>query len=227
MIRERILEYIDFKCISKYKFYKDTGLSNGFLDKKGSIGSDKCEIISYHYPDLSIEWLITGKGSMLKSGFSGGSVVLPATDSGLGVLMRRLKFADGVNLSDSGAPFYPLPVSAGNVVQLLNEQERPTGYINIPGVSCKAYFPVIGFSFEPLIRAGDIIGIDFLDSWDRIDPDCLYLIITVDNRMIKRLLPDPNNSDKLICLSTNLKEFSILKGDIKAIHKVVFFGRFV
>jgi len=65
-IRKRILKYIDSKGISKYKFYQEIGVANGFLDKDGAIGSDKCEKISYQYPDLSLEWLITGKGEMLK-----------------------------------------------------------------------------------------------------------------------------------------------------------------
>lgn len=67
MIQNRILQYLDFKGFSKYKFYKITGLSNGFLDKKGAIGSDKCEIILSCFPDLSPEYLILGKGEMLRS----------------------------------------------------------------------------------------------------------------------------------------------------------------
>lgn len=65
---DRIKKYIDYKGISKYRFYKDTGLSNGFLDKNENIGSDKCEIIIDSYPDLSLEWIITGRGDMLKNG---------------------------------------------------------------------------------------------------------------------------------------------------------------
>ena len=64
-IRERLRKFIDYKGISRYKFYKDLGLSNGFLDKEGNIGSDKCEKIIYQYPDLNIIWLITGEGEML------------------------------------------------------------------------------------------------------------------------------------------------------------------
>lgn len=65
MIRDRILQYIDSKGISRYKFYQITNLSNGFLDKDGAIGSDKCEIILSHFPDLSPRWLITGEGNMI------------------------------------------------------------------------------------------------------------------------------------------------------------------
>ncbi len=66
-IRDRVSEYLLLKGISKYRFYQETGLSNGFLDKEGSINSDNCEKICYVYPDLDPEWLLTGKGSMLKT----------------------------------------------------------------------------------------------------------------------------------------------------------------
>ena len=60
-----MLQYLENKGISKYKFYKDNGISNGFLDKEGSIRSDICEKISYQYEDINLIWLITGKGEML------------------------------------------------------------------------------------------------------------------------------------------------------------------
>ncbi|NJN27185.1 MAG: hypothetical protein HC819_14995 [Cyclobacteriaceae bacterium] len=63
---QRICDFIAFKGISKYRFYQITGLSNGFLDKGENIGSDKCEIIINHFDDLSADWLLTGKGEMLK-----------------------------------------------------------------------------------------------------------------------------------------------------------------
>jgi len=64
-IRARLLEYLDYKDISKYKFYKSVGVSNGFLDKEGAIGSDKCEKIYYQYPDINLNWLLLGVGSMI------------------------------------------------------------------------------------------------------------------------------------------------------------------
>ena len=63
---QRIQEYIENKGISKYRFYQESGLSNGALDKGENIGSDKCEKILYAFPDLNPDWLLTGRGSMLK-----------------------------------------------------------------------------------------------------------------------------------------------------------------
>ena len=140
-------------------------------------------------------------------------------------VMRKLKFSDNINITNHGAPFYNLPVSAGKVHELIDMAEVPTGYINMPGVNCDAYFPITGASFEPYIRAGDIIGINFIDKWENLDPDCIYLIITYDQRMLKRLIKHPSESNLLICISPNLKEFEIDKFTIRYIHKVTFCGR--
>ncbi|MDR2003985.1 MAG: hypothetical protein LBQ74_13215 [Prevotella sp.] len=67
MITERISEILDLKGITKYRFCKDLGLSNGFLDKPREITTDKYANILEYLPDISPEWLLTGKGSMLKS----------------------------------------------------------------------------------------------------------------------------------------------------------------
>ncbi len=69
-IRERVLYYLDYKSISKYRFYKETGISNGFLDKEGSIGSDKCVIICSCYPEINPEWLLLEVGSMIKTTYN-------------------------------------------------------------------------------------------------------------------------------------------------------------
>jgi len=142
-----------------------------------------------------------------------------------GKVMKKLKFAEGINVTDHGAPFYDLPVSAGRVHELVEMQETPTGYINMPGVNCDAFFPITGASFEPYIRAGDIIGINFIDKWENLDPDCIYLIITYDQRMLKRLMAHPTESTLLVCISPNYKEFNIDKFTIRYIHKVTFCGR--
>ncbi|MXS70254.1 hypothetical protein GSF70_03410 [Flavobacteriaceae bacterium W22] len=62
---DRILQIIDYKGITKSKFYKDTGLSNGFLDKVKDIGVSKLDYILKAYPDINIKWLISGDGDML------------------------------------------------------------------------------------------------------------------------------------------------------------------
>ena len=63
-IRERILQVIEYKGINKRKFYAETGVSNGVLDKKGTYSLDTIEKIISTYSDINLEWLLTGNGFM-------------------------------------------------------------------------------------------------------------------------------------------------------------------
>ncbi|MRM85717.1 transcriptional regulator [Riemerella anatipestifer] len=64
---ERVVQFIEYKGISKYKFCKDLGFSNKFLDNSSNMGTDKACKILHYFPEINPEWLLTGKGEMLKT----------------------------------------------------------------------------------------------------------------------------------------------------------------
>lgn len=65
--KQKILEYLNCKGISKNKFYINTGLSVGFLDSGKSLGVDKLREILDIYHDLNPAWFLPGDGPMLIS----------------------------------------------------------------------------------------------------------------------------------------------------------------
>lgn len=65
--KERILQYAEKKGITKYEIYQNTGISNGIFSQKGGLSEDNLLKFLSYYADISPEWLLTGKGSMLKS----------------------------------------------------------------------------------------------------------------------------------------------------------------
>ena len=67
IIKQKILQYLDFKGISKYKFYQETGITNGILSQSNGISEDNLLRFLSVYNDISTEWLLTGEGTMLKS----------------------------------------------------------------------------------------------------------------------------------------------------------------
>lgn len=127
---------------------------------------------------------------------------------------------------DGAVPYYSeLPVSAGRM-DMVDAEERPTGWIKLPGVSSAiGAFPVVGCSMEPYIHAGDFVVISPIDSWEMVDPDKTYMIITNGDRMIKHLAIDNEDDSILWCLSPNYPKFKINKSDIKFIYRITFHGK--
>ena len=80
--KEKIKQYLNSKGVSKNSFYQKTGFAVGFLDSGKSLGADKLETIIDNYPDLSLEWLVLGKGDMIKpTTITNGSGVVLAGDN--------------------------------------------------------------------------------------------------------------------------------------------------
>jgi len=68
---ERLFEYFDYKGIKPTAFERKSGISNGYLaltlKRKGDMGSAIVSKIIDNCTDLSQEWLMLGKGEMLKT----------------------------------------------------------------------------------------------------------------------------------------------------------------
>ena len=66
-VKSRLLEFVKHTGLSRNAFEAKTGLSQGYLKNfKGGISPQKLDGIRNIFPDLSIDWLLTGEGSMLK-----------------------------------------------------------------------------------------------------------------------------------------------------------------
>lgn len=67
MVKDRILQFIDYKHLSVSRFEVTVGLSNGAVNKTTDrIRPRTLESISRAFPDLNLDWLLTGEGEMLK-----------------------------------------------------------------------------------------------------------------------------------------------------------------
>lgn len=69
-VKERILQFLDEKEISKTLFFNKVGISPSNFKgagKKSSIGSDLVVKILTEYPELSPEWVMLGEGEMLRA----------------------------------------------------------------------------------------------------------------------------------------------------------------
>jgi hypothetical protein len=66
-IKQRLITFLKHLGIGQGKFEKNTGIGNGTVNNiKDGISSPKLAKILERYPELNIEWLLTGEGEMLK-----------------------------------------------------------------------------------------------------------------------------------------------------------------
>ena len=65
-IKDKILYYLESKGITRYRFYKETGITRGILDQKNGITEDNLLKFVNYAQDISLEWLLFGKGEPLK-----------------------------------------------------------------------------------------------------------------------------------------------------------------
>jgi hypothetical protein len=66
-VKERIKKFIKAEKMNVSDFEKSIFVKNGYINSiSKSVGIDKLNLILEKYPNLSLEWLLTGKGEMLK-----------------------------------------------------------------------------------------------------------------------------------------------------------------
>jgi len=83
--RGRILQFIESQGISPKIFLEKTGLKKGFIDRS-HVNSSASDIylskILEVFPELSAYWLLTGRGSMLRSNKNLKSINQSITENG-------------------------------------------------------------------------------------------------------------------------------------------------
>ncbi|MGE4585834.1 MAG: hypothetical protein AB7D05_00665 [Mangrovibacterium sp.] len=65
MLKKRILQYLSLKGITKYGFYRETGISNGILSQKNGLSEDNLLRFLSYYSDINYKWFLTGEGEIL------------------------------------------------------------------------------------------------------------------------------------------------------------------
>lgn len=67
-VKERLKKFIESKGLGQKAFEIECGLSNGYVNNiRRSVTIEKARQILERYPELNINWLMTGQGEMLKT----------------------------------------------------------------------------------------------------------------------------------------------------------------
>jgi len=208
MLLDRIKQYLDIKGISVSAFERSVGMSNASfgksLKKGGAIGTDKLENILSVYPDISVEWLFSGKGSMLKDGKDNSKPTITTNPQ-------------------EGVPYYDVDF-IGGFSEIFNCQAAiPHNYIKIQGFErADCWCNVSGHSMEPKINHGDIIALRNCNVEDILYGE-IYAVVTNSVRTIK-ILRKSKKPNMLRFIPINTEEFDEQEypiSDILHIFKVI------
>ena len=66
-IKQKILLYLSKKGITEYEFYKKSGTTRGILTQNNGISEENLARFLAYAPEVNEEWLLTGRGDMLKT----------------------------------------------------------------------------------------------------------------------------------------------------------------
>ena len=227
MIVERIRQIIDYKKISTRQFCIEVGVANGFLDKVKDVGSEKLLKILNTYPELSPEWLLTGKGNMLKPEHENQSQEVT-------IIKGNRKTRDAI-IDLQEIPLYDLDATAGLSAFFRGDKEANViDTIKIPNAPrCDGAFGVVGDSMVPLLRSGDTIlykevplNIDYvmfgemyvlsydLGDWEEVLAVKYVHKSKKGKNYIKLVSENPNHADKDIPFAS-IKALALVKVTIR------------
>ena len=199
-VKERVLEVLRVNGLNVNRASKVLGIPQRTLNRQinedGKVGMDLLYAIMDNFPAVSSVWLLMGKGEMMRE--------------------------DNADYNNDRSPYFEdRPLSAGLREMFEHEVETPSCFIAIPGHKADFYFPIRGDSMEPELYEGDIVGVVRVTDFESLSPEHTYMILTNEARFVKHCSTDPNNNEVIWCISPNYPSFTVNKGDVCALYRVV------
>lgn len=219
-IKERLKSLANAKGLSMRSFEDLCGLKRGNISNMnpdGSLGSDKLSKIIDAYPDISADWLLTGRGNMTKTKRTSNS------DTDAEATAYEYKDTKKIPVPQEkrqGIPLIPLSAMAGALTGEQTVLEYECERYVIPAFSGADFLiPVKGNSMNPTYVSGDIVACqrvplsDLFFQWNKP-----YVLDTAQGPLIKRIKP---GSDKrhILIVSDNA-EYDPFELPVEEIHAV-------
>ena len=153
------------KGTTPYEFYKKSGVTRGVLNQNNGISEENIARFLAYAPDVNVEWLITGRGSMM------------------GNNEKELTTQD----INDGAPYYDVDF-IGGFDEVFNDQTVNPELSITNGICPRAqlWCNITGHSMEPTISNGDIIALRQCSVQD-IQYGEIYAVVMDSFRTVKML----------------------------------------
>ena len=168
-ILEKIKKIANHEGISITALEQKIGASKGVLSRAISNGTDIqykwIKILVENYPHYSTDWLLTGKGEMLKS-------EVPAITK----IHQPAKYTEKI-LESQDITLYDFKAAANLKTLFTEKNQNILGKITLPNTPrCDGAMYVTGDSMDPLIKSGDIICYKEIHNINNIVYGEMYLV---------------------------------------------------
>ena len=207
-VKDRLVAFLQKKGINKSEFGRTIGVSNAFVSSiRQSIHPDKIGKIAIAYPDLNIEWLLTGEGEMLSDGHKVEQV---------SVVDDRAYYTYLLPMSAAGGSLSGFPAEGAK----MEDCEKVVS----PIADVDFAITVYGDSMYPDYPSGARILIKKIDPSVYIAWGNVFVLDTANGVIVKELQPSEHEG-KLLCHSLNpngkYKDFEVSLQDINGMYRVL------
>ena len=134
-IKDRLLQFIEHKRLSKHRFEMMCGFSSRYVSNiQKTISSRSIKVISATFPDLNIHWLQTGEGQMLNEvipinvqnntcGNNSQQTIVAGTDNSVTISEKDRQLLDSIQkMCDENATLKTENAELKIKVEMLQEQ---------------------------------------------------------------------------------------------------------
>lgn len=199
LIKQNILLYLAYTGVSAYEFYKVSGVTRGILQQNNGISEDNIARFLAYAPNINTEWLLTGKGDMVKG--NPNDAPTPSKEGHASQAETAHQVPKG---SQDGIPLIPLSAMAGAFTGESSVMEYECERYVIPAFKGADFLIQIkGDSMQPTYVSGDLVACqrmplnDLFFQWNKI-----YVLDTIQGALIKRIMPG-SDADHVLIVSDN------------------------
>ena len=214
-IKQRILQFVDYKQIERKNFFGELNVATSNFRGNAlysEVGGDVIAKILSNHPKLNAEWLLTGNGEMLKS--EGATeviktprveVIAPIKVEGRSLMPKVIVLKDE-DVEEERIPLVPVMAQAGYLQGYDDPQYiKELPMYNLPGMRNGTFriFQVEGLSMYPTLQSGSYVVGQFVEDWEHISDNRIYVVVSTEGVIVKRVLNRIEKYGSLYCKSDN------------------------
>ncbi len=208
-IKDRILKIADYKIIRRDAFIESLNQKYSNYRGKSKLSSPSADVfveISTKYSDINIEWLLTGKGRMLKEEDHDDN-----EKASINSIIRNRQ----------GIPLIPTDAMAGHGAGSMQIMDYETSYYEVPEFTeLRAEFMirVKGSSMYPKYSSGDLLACKKVSLGTFFQWNKVYVLDTEQGPLVKRV--KPSSKEEYITLVSDNPNYDPFDINLEEIHSI-------